>query len=193
MADPELTPIPGGELRYDDDGHPIVDVATCGHCGRSWNDALSSSVTPAPSGRCPFEYEHVYDDAPDYEMSEDRKALILLDAMLHPELYPRAMQPDHVYWDGVDEDDTEAPAVFEWSADTIEWVSEYLSRYLDGDPAFRPTVVREMNEAQTATFAQVNDAHGIARWQLAETGRVLFVADDGDPGVIEPSGAWRWK
>lgn len=55
---PDLTPVPGATPRYDDDGREIVDVVTCGSCGRSWNDAASSSVTPAPSGRCPFEYEH---------------------------------------------------------------------------------------------------------------------------------------
>jgi hypothetical protein len=44
-------------------GTDPADVATCGHCGRSWNDAASTSVTPAPSGRCPFEYEHTYPDS----------------------------------------------------------------------------------------------------------------------------------
>lgn len=138
MTEPELTPIPGGELRYDDDGRPIVSVATCGHCGRSWNDALSSGITPTPSGRCPFEYEHVYEDEDGLlaGVSEDRKALILLDAMLHPENYPRDLQPDHVFWDGVDED--EDPGEFMWSSDTIEWVSAYLARYLARDPHFRP-------------------------------------------------------
>jgi hypothetical protein len=33
-------------------------AATCGTCNRSWDDTVSTSVTPAPSGRCPFEYEH---------------------------------------------------------------------------------------------------------------------------------------
>jgi len=32
---------------------------TCGHCGLSWDDDISTSYTPAPSGRCPFEYFHV--------------------------------------------------------------------------------------------------------------------------------------
>jgi hypothetical protein len=58
-----LTPVPGATPRYDDDGQEILDIATCGSCGRSWNDAASSDVTPAPSGRCPFEYEHGTDDA----------------------------------------------------------------------------------------------------------------------------------
>jgi hypothetical protein len=35
------------------------DVVTCGTCGRSWDDAVATSATPAPSARCPFEYSHV--------------------------------------------------------------------------------------------------------------------------------------
>lgn len=35
-----------------------ADVVTCGACGRSWDDAVSSALTPAPSARCPFEYDH---------------------------------------------------------------------------------------------------------------------------------------
>lgn len=62
-----LTPVPGAELCYDDDGAPIVDVLTCGTCGRSWNDAAISGVTPVPSGRCPFEYDH----APEYATLEE--------------------------------------------------------------------------------------------------------------------------
>lgn len=33
-------------------------VATCGTCGRSWEDSHVTGVTPVPSGRCPFEYDH---------------------------------------------------------------------------------------------------------------------------------------
>jgi len=33
-------------------------AATCGACGRSWDDTVSTAWTPVPSGRCPFEYEH---------------------------------------------------------------------------------------------------------------------------------------
>lgn len=36
------------------------DPVTCGHCGRTWDDAVSTGVTPAPSARCPFEYWHTY-------------------------------------------------------------------------------------------------------------------------------------
>jgi len=34
------------------------DLAHCGTCGRIWNDAISTGMTPVPSGRCPFEYYH---------------------------------------------------------------------------------------------------------------------------------------
>lgn len=33
-------------------------LATCGHCGRTWDDGIVSGVTPAPSARCPFENSH---------------------------------------------------------------------------------------------------------------------------------------
>ncbi len=32
--------------------------ATCGVCGLSWDNDLVTSMTPAPSGRCPFEAFH---------------------------------------------------------------------------------------------------------------------------------------
>lgn len=32
------------------------DPVSCGSCGRTWDDAHTTSVTPAPSARCPFEY-----------------------------------------------------------------------------------------------------------------------------------------
>jgi hypothetical protein len=39
------------------DEHPKGRV-TCGTCGRSWDDSIATGWTPAPSGRCPFEYFH---------------------------------------------------------------------------------------------------------------------------------------
>ena len=33
-------------------------TTTCGHCGLSWDDGVSTSMTPTPSGRCPFEPFH---------------------------------------------------------------------------------------------------------------------------------------
>ena len=48
----------GATVQYDDHGQIIVRMATCGTCGRSWNDALITDRTPVPSARCPFEYIH---------------------------------------------------------------------------------------------------------------------------------------
>ena len=73
-----LTPIPGARLLLNDDGEPIIRVATCGTCGRSWNDAEVSDWTPAPAGRCPFEDEHEHDDAPVRSgMSDEVRSTIL--------------------------------------------------------------------------------------------------------------------
>lgn len=33
-------------------------VKECGDCGRMWDDAVVSAWTPAPAGRCPFDYDH---------------------------------------------------------------------------------------------------------------------------------------
>jgi hypothetical protein len=41
----------------DDDENP-EGKATCGSCGRSWDDSISTGWTPAPSARCPFEAFH---------------------------------------------------------------------------------------------------------------------------------------
>lgn len=36
-------------------GHTIAE---CGTCRRQWDDSEPTSMTPAPAGRCPFEYYH---------------------------------------------------------------------------------------------------------------------------------------
>lgn len=87
-CDLELVPVPGGRLRFHD-GVPTVIVATCRHCGRSWNDAVESDVTPARPGRCPFEAEHDYPD-------EGRHAAVLRglsDNLLLWEFKRRGLKP----------------------------------------------------------------------------------------------------
>jgi hypothetical protein len=42
----------------DPDVPTAVSPATCGNCGLTWDDGISTSWTPVPSGRCPFEYFH---------------------------------------------------------------------------------------------------------------------------------------
>ncbi len=41
-----------------DDDDDCDGKTTCGRCGLSWDDDLITSMTPAPSGRCPFEAFH---------------------------------------------------------------------------------------------------------------------------------------
>ncbi len=54
----EISEDNGAEPQLDDNGKTIEDIATCGECGKSWNDALISDKTPVPSGRCPYEDLH---------------------------------------------------------------------------------------------------------------------------------------
>lgn len=42
---------------------PALVRATCGFCGRSWDDGISTSRTPTSGGRCPFEDFHEHADA----------------------------------------------------------------------------------------------------------------------------------
>lgn len=53
--------IAAGSVQIDSDGHDIIETETCGTCGRSWNAARISELTPPPSGRCPYEYAHNMD------------------------------------------------------------------------------------------------------------------------------------
>jgi hypothetical protein len=49
---------------------PAEDRATCGHCHLSWDDGKVTSMTPAPSARCPFEPFHRYaTDRDDFTIS----------------------------------------------------------------------------------------------------------------------------
>ena len=45
-------------------GQRAKDRATCGACGRSWDDGIATAYTPAPGGRCPFEAYHATEPAP---------------------------------------------------------------------------------------------------------------------------------
>lgn len=39
-------------------GAKAKDRATCGTCGRSWDDGIVTGLTPAAAARCPFEQYH---------------------------------------------------------------------------------------------------------------------------------------
>lgn len=64
---------PGIAHRYNGEGcgkcgGPVCvmprDPVTCGHCHLTWDDAIPTQWTPAPSARCPFEYFHLYPEEP---------------------------------------------------------------------------------------------------------------------------------
>ena len=52
---------------------PAGDRATCGTCGLSWDDSISTSMTPAPAARCPFEYFHKEDGPPKLTAKANRE------------------------------------------------------------------------------------------------------------------------
>ena len=58
IAAAEISEENGAEPQFDDDCKTREEIATCGTCGKSWNDALITGSTPAPSGRCPYESSH---------------------------------------------------------------------------------------------------------------------------------------
>lgn len=46
-------------VKYVAPGNPApASFTRCGTCKRAWDDTRSTDWTPAPSGRCPFEYWH---------------------------------------------------------------------------------------------------------------------------------------
>jgi len=75
------------------------DLATCGTCKRSWDDGISTSITPTPSGRCPFEYfhhailteqeEHKAMNKDTHQSWEEKDAVIeeLVSALIHAQSY----------------------------------------------------------------------------------------------------------
>ncbi len=67
----EVTALKGAELA---DARRIGTAVTCGTCGRSWDDSISTSVTPVPAGRCPWESDHEDDDEDEYQ--SDAEALV---------------------------------------------------------------------------------------------------------------------
>ncbi len=61
------------EVKVLKDGEPAKDRVTCGTCGRSWDDAIITGWTPAPSARCPFEYYHAdREEEPMFDLTEYR-------------------------------------------------------------------------------------------------------------------------
>lgn len=87
---------------------PVSDLprgwAQCGGCGMSWNDDKSTAVTPTPSARCPFEYEH--ECLAEFGMHDDHTECANIFANMNPpyfdEVSPDAGQPRWTHPLGVD-------------------------------------------------------------------------------------------
>ena len=80
------------------------DPCTCGTCGLTWDDAVPTSWTPAPSARCPFEYFH--EDEEDEERTvyqTDHEATIAKVEQLIADAYAKEQEGgrDRAYWTGV--------------------------------------------------------------------------------------------
>lgn len=56
LAVPDDFPVK--QLVTDQQKRDAADPRTCGTCFRTWDDAVITGMTPAPSARCPFEYFH---------------------------------------------------------------------------------------------------------------------------------------
>lgn len=53
-----------------------IEPTTCGTCGLTWDDGIVTSMTPAPSARCPFEAFHI-DDDPEYPLPDHALVTLL--------------------------------------------------------------------------------------------------------------------
>jgi hypothetical protein len=64
MIDPATVPADFPVQPIDPDDATAADPCTCGTCGLTWDDGRVTSMTPAPSARCPFEAFHSYEEDP---------------------------------------------------------------------------------------------------------------------------------
>lgn len=134
-------------------------LSTCGTCLRSWDDSKPTSLTPAPSGRCPFEYFHdgvlVPEDHPVQPAEPDRRVEIYLPVAVFvvngrvvsanvdfdgaPWMYvgdnENAWSPDakggEGAWENTRLDDDEEPTWAEEEENAIEWIQDVTRRALD--------------------------------------------------------------
>lgn len=82
-------------------GVTLPGMATCGACGRSWDDTIPTAWTPSPSARCPFEYFHDNETC-DYHALSAEVGAYKRDSMtggselvyLHPDFLPLPI----AYW-----------------------------------------------------------------------------------------------
>lgn len=125
------------ELAEDDEA---VTRLTCGTCGRSWDDAVITSMTPAPTGRCPFEFFH-----PGELLDSEKDELKVLDELFaevgepyrggefdQPTLIRDSYFEDYArqYAEGVGAIDDDA----RWPATCIDWEKAASELQMDYSP-----------------------------------------------------------
>lgn len=71
------------------------DPCTCGTCGLTWDDGKVTSMTPAPSARCPFEAYHINEPEPEPD-PKDYKALYedMSNRITHIARFTRSLDQD---------------------------------------------------------------------------------------------------
>lgn len=106
-----------------------MSLLACGTCGSE-----DVCLVDCPGMR--YRFERVLGIARTGQQAGRRELANELHALLYPEEHPPDdpyFDNDHIYWDAVDVDDKAEVAEhiqlpFEWSADTIEWVSEAIAK-----------------------------------------------------------------
>lgn len=122
----------------DNDADDIKPDTTCGTCGASWNDTLSSSRTPAPGGRCPFEASHgeraelatllaLQDEADSYCSDWEHGMQLIRDSYF--EDYARQLAEDI---GAIDTDIGWPSNCIDWGQATSELQQDYTSVDFDG-------------------------------------------------------------
>lgn len=188
--------------------HPDAQVVTCGGCGRSWDDSVVTAYTPAPSARCPFEYDHDEPDADHYPRTDDVAIVNVTDASVtHAE---RIETVDTLNDAG--QDIADLPAIgsrVQFRPGSENPVGEVVNHQpdsgcvgvrFDGDAEVYPCAARDLNVAP-ATIETAPEPYAIgdmdaivrqyvetALWSTPDhdTGRCLDA--EHDAGDIDPAG-----
>lgn len=127
--------------------HPIAArLMTCYTCGNSWDDAVPTSYTPTPSGRCPFENFHVSILG---MTSRTRVGAHTVDAWMNQGAAPPRKPAEKV-------DDIDLPAWVEdivdaWDADTLRsYAIDSMLNNLEHTP--QDQIVEEYNDFYSDAF-----------------------------------------
>lgn len=128
------------------DKTPFEAFATCGTCGRTWDDSAVTSMTPVPSGRCPFEAFHDAEEGPKDARTrlEELRTALQAENISYGELaelqgLAKYIEPDDVELleaAGVPEHDAEDITMSDREADDLlRLLAVYCKAYAEGPDA----------------------------------------------------------